>query len=147
MTTITYEKETCSRCNGSGSYSWCQRFGSTCFKCQGNGKQLTRRGKAAMKKVRQFLTDNYSTAVEDLTPGTKIKDSDGTYRTVEKVKTSGCVSIAKDGTHTNYIDVVTPKITIAVFPGHLFQCRPSVDQFNKELVPFARRFKGATINE
>ena len=80
-------------------------------------------------------------------PGTKIKDSAGTYRTVEEVKKSGTVSIQKDGKRINYVDVVTPKITIGVFPGHLFQCRPSVEQFNDELVPFARRYSGVIIKE
>lgn len=29
----------CTRCGGSGHYSYCQRFGTTCFKCDGNKLQ------------------------------------------------------------------------------------------------------------
>jgi hypothetical protein len=32
--------DTCSRCHGSGNYSYCQRYGTTCFKCGGSGKTL-----------------------------------------------------------------------------------------------------------
>lgn len=41
------ETETCSRCGGSGSYSWCQMYGSVCFKCRGRKVVFTKRGAAA----------------------------------------------------------------------------------------------------
>lgn len=41
------ETVTCSRCCGSGNYSWCQRYGTTCFKCGGRKAVLTKRGAAA----------------------------------------------------------------------------------------------------
>lgn len=31
---------TCTRCGGSGNYSYCQAYGTRCFKCSGSGKQL-----------------------------------------------------------------------------------------------------------
>lgn len=31
-------RETCSRCGGSGRYSWCQMYGDKCFKCAGKGE-------------------------------------------------------------------------------------------------------------
>ena len=42
-----FETQTCSRCHGSGSYSYCQQYGHKCFKCAGSGKTLTKRGAAA----------------------------------------------------------------------------------------------------
>lgn len=30
----------CSRCGGSGQYSFCPQYGTTCFKCQGTGRQV-----------------------------------------------------------------------------------------------------------
>lgn len=42
-----FETETCSRCNGSGSYSYCQTYGSKCFKCAGSGRVLSKRGAVA----------------------------------------------------------------------------------------------------
>lgn len=32
--------DTCTRCCGSGHYSYCQMHGTTCFKCSGNGMQM-----------------------------------------------------------------------------------------------------------
>lgn len=43
----TFEKEPCSRCYGSGSFSYCQRYGTTCFRCGGKKETLTKRGAAA----------------------------------------------------------------------------------------------------
>jgi hypothetical protein len=47
MKGLLFEHVTCSRCGGSGNYSYCQSYGTTCFKCRGSGAQLTKRGKAA----------------------------------------------------------------------------------------------------
>lgn len=44
---LLFENVTCSRCAGSGKFSYCQMYGSTCFKCHGDGKTLTKRGHAA----------------------------------------------------------------------------------------------------
>jgi len=44
---LLFESKTCSRCGGSGNFSWCQSHGSTCFGCRGDGVVLTKRGKAA----------------------------------------------------------------------------------------------------
>ena len=42
-----FESETCSRCGGSGHYSYCQMYGTTCFKCRGRKRVYTKRGAAA----------------------------------------------------------------------------------------------------
>ncbi|QWY83595.1 hypothetical protein [Rhizobium phage RHph_X2_26] len=34
------ERETCTRCGGSGNYSYCESYGHKCFKCEGTGKQM-----------------------------------------------------------------------------------------------------------
>jgi hypothetical protein len=44
-----FETTTCSRCGGSGNYSYCQMHGTTCFGCGGSGHQLTKRGSVAQK--------------------------------------------------------------------------------------------------
>ena len=56
------ETETCSRCGGCGRYSYCQRFGDTCFKCRGVGKVYTKRGQAAadfLKTLRRKRADQF----------------------------------------------------------------------------------------
>jgi hypothetical protein len=44
---LLFESKTCSRCGGSGKFSWCQMHGSMCFGCHGDGVVLTKKGKAA----------------------------------------------------------------------------------------------------
>jgi hypothetical protein len=43
----TLETETCSRCGGSGHYSYCTGYGTTCFKCRGRKVVYSKRGAAA----------------------------------------------------------------------------------------------------
>lgn len=44
---LLFDHETCTRCCGTGSFSYCQSYGTTCFKCHGNGVTLTKKGAAA----------------------------------------------------------------------------------------------------
>jgi hypothetical protein len=60
-----FESETCGRCGGSGTYSWCQMYGDRCFQCWGKGKVLTRRGAAAAAHLKQLR----SRPAADLKPG------------------------------------------------------------------------------
>ena len=53
---IIYETECCSRCSGSGHYSYNQMTGTRCFKCNGSGTQLTKRG-ASTKDLALSLTE------------------------------------------------------------------------------------------
>jgi hypothetical protein len=57
-----FERVTCSRCGGSGSYSYCQRYGSTCFKCAGKKEVLTKRGAAAALYMNNLLSRPYAEA-------------------------------------------------------------------------------------
>lgn len=41
------ETETCSRCGGSGHFSYCQMWGTICFRCKGKKITYTKRGAAA----------------------------------------------------------------------------------------------------
>lgn len=42
-----FESRPCGRCGGCGEYSYCQMYGTRCFRCGGDGWVLTPRGKAA----------------------------------------------------------------------------------------------------
>lgn len=41
----------CSRCGGCGNYSFCPAYGTTCFKCQGQGKVATKLTAKLLKTV------------------------------------------------------------------------------------------------
>lgn len=63
---------TCSRCGGSGEYSFCQMYGTRCFKCGGKGKVMSVRGKAA----NDYLIRLRSKPASDVRPGDRIKVCD-----------------------------------------------------------------------
>lgn len=48
------ERETCSRCHGSGHYSYNQLTGTLCFKCSGTKLQRTKRGEAVFRFLREM---------------------------------------------------------------------------------------------
>lgn len=60
-----FEHVTCSRCGGSGSYSFNLMHGSKCYGCNGTGYKLTKRGSAAQ----QFFHDLAKVKVSDLKVG------------------------------------------------------------------------------
>lgn len=53
MTIPILETQPCSRCGGSGEYSYCQMYGRMCFKCSGNGRQLTKRGRVVAAWIKE----------------------------------------------------------------------------------------------
>jgi hypothetical protein len=69
---LRLERETCSRCGGSGTYSYCQMYGTRCFKCAGRQEVLTKRGAAA----NAYLTKLRSKPASELKIGDTIL-SDG----------------------------------------------------------------------
>lgn len=57
-----FEHETCSRCCGTGNYSYNPISGSRCFGCGGIGYKLTKRGRAAqnfLNAMRQIPMENF----------------------------------------------------------------------------------------
>jgi hypothetical protein len=79
ITTPRLERETCSRCGGSGHYSYCQMYGTTCFKCSGRKEVYTKRGAAAL----DYLKSLRSRPASEVKVGDQIK--------VTSVTTSGQV--------------------------------------------------------
>jgi hypothetical protein len=146
---ITYEIKACGRCGGSGHYSYCQMWGTTCFKCQGSGKVFSAAAKKAKALIAAKRTELCGVAVADLKPGQKFL-KDGKVRTVVSVETEDGSKWrdSATGEWVNYTTVVTPKMAIGF-------CRPTdtVDVLpNKEqwdaLCAYARTIKkGVTVGE
>jgi hypothetical protein len=55
-----FESKVCTRCGGTGNFSFCPRYGSTCFKCHGAGDVLTKRGAATQKYLNELRTKKAS---------------------------------------------------------------------------------------
>lgn len=65
MGTPIFEHLTCTRCGGSGKYSFNMMDGTRCYGCNGSGYMLTKRGQAAQA----FLNNMRSRPVEELKVG------------------------------------------------------------------------------
>lgn len=64
-----FETKPCSRCGGSGHYSYCYSHGTKCFGCGGRGWQYTKRGAEAQR----FFADSLCVPASDVQPGMKIR--------------------------------------------------------------------------
>lgn len=104
--TTDLETQTCTRCAGSGHFSYCQMYGSICFKCGGLGWTLTKRGKVANEALRRMRSKPASELVagdvilyEGFTAGSLRVPSK--WHTVQKVEPDalnpGMLSIVCEG--------------------------------------------------
>jgi hypothetical protein len=64
-----FETEPCSRCGGTGRFSFCERFRDVCFRCGGNCVTLTKRGSVA----RKFFVDSCSRKASEIISGDRIQ--------------------------------------------------------------------------
>lgn len=69
MLNTVFEKQTCTRCGGSGRYSFNLKDRDTCYGCGGKGETLTKRGLAAAK----FLTASMKVSAEQIKVGDVIR--------------------------------------------------------------------------
>ena len=54
MASVNFERETCTRCGGTGKYSFNLKDGDMCYGCKGTGMKLTKRGAAAAAYAREI---------------------------------------------------------------------------------------------
>ena len=159
---IRYETETCSRCGGSGHYSYNQRTGTTCFKCLGAGLQRTKRGARARTAV-----ENYKDAIArkvariDLVPGDwlLIRGGGGRLlaRKVESIDSSVFSWKTDGGTKQTRVDiriVTTRPVESGFGPCRSFGGDATTIErlaFNADekiaILDYASTFKGATVTD
>lgn len=98
---IFYEVRTCTRCGGSGKYSFNLSMGNRCMKCGGSGVQPTKAGDNAKDIVRGQLRELFNTQAKDVKIGDRYLISLSKSSTVEKIdiKESGVLISTK---WTNY---------------------------------------------
>lgn len=105
--TYKYETQPCTRCGGSGHYSYCSAYGTVCFKCSGSGKQLTRAGDKARRKFEEVTRIAWSKPVAEVEVGDRVKShsNDKGWRTVVEP------GVSPDGSYTSN-GVVIPSVTV-----------------------------------
>lgn len=70
-----FETKLCTRCHGTGEYSYCAGYGTRCFKCHGAKVTLTKRGAAA----RRYWESLCSVPAKELKPGDTIEVTSVTH--------------------------------------------------------------------
>jgi hypothetical protein len=103
-----FETDICSRCLGTGEYSYNPRDGKRCFGCGGRKTRLTKRG-AAAKALWRTLN---STPLEHVKVGERILDSIRGWATVEAI-----TSNAVDQSSGRMFPVGDPRIDEALARG------------------------------
>ena len=121
-----FETKTCGRCGGSGHYSYCQRFGTVCFGCGGNGKEYTKRGKAAREYYQSLLP---AKAAKDLVAGDRFYHHP-TWLEVIALGPSTCHRIVNgQPVDDGYINIECKGILVAgVSPEHVYRVAPTAEQ-------------------
>lgn len=124
MTLTEWEKVDCSRCGGTGSYSFCTQHGSVCFKCGGQKQVLTARGAAAVA----WLAEQRKTCVSDLQVGMRVKVSGYSKPlTIKEISQSGSYCETANG-RKYYIDLVFAPITCGYFPESTVEAVPASEE-------------------
>ena len=80
----SFETTTCSRCGGSGKYSYNQYDGDRCFGCAGSGITFSKRGAKARTKFYESIQRH----VSELQPGMKIREN-GKWWTIKSIEHVG----------------------------------------------------------
>lgn len=92
--TITYEREECTRCGGTGQYpSAC--YNGLCLGCSGTGRKLTRRGKAAKAKIDALLNSLCAVRVDALAPGMRVRTTDASGKTRSSVRRGAIIKAVR----------------------------------------------------
>ena len=104
---VRFETTECSRCGGSGHYSFTPMYGTTCFKCSGSGTEMTRTGSKAHAIYEAAMTIPASEVKTGMVLFTDVKLSGRrTRETVETVGPSTTVSSTHaDGTPVEYLEL------------------------------------------
>jgi len=136
------EIATCSRCGGSGQYSFCYSHGTRCFKCSGSGAVYTARGLATLN----FLNALRSKPASEIKVGDIVREDFGcptssmsrAFGTVTEVKPSDCKRIVMvDGVRTEVengqlaITIVHPEhgsMTTHIPPTDMFRMKQTDEQ-------------------
>ena len=107
-----FESKTCPRCGGSGHYSYCQSYGTTCFKCAGAKEVLTKRGAEAQR----FFSALLCVPVAEVKVGDSVlcegipgftKSHFSKVESITPTDTSGCVSMTNGVETPQRTDLVT----------------------------------------
>ncbi|MFD9205921.1 hypothetical protein ACFVZM_06535 [Streptomyces sioyaensis] len=139
---IAFETENCSRCDGTGRYSYNPMHGRMCFKCKGAKRTLTQRGQAARKAYDDAVDMYCGVLLWEVVPGDVIWHTKANGR-------KGWVtvrSVRKDAHEPEHAALTTDgQGGLIPFETRVRLWRPEVlNEIRKDI---ARLHEGATITE
>jgi hypothetical protein len=153
---VTYDTTECGRCGGTGSYSYCQMYGSVCFDCGGRKVTLSKAGRAAKAAYDAFCKVRRMTKrADEVVVGDLIRSGSDPFRRVTEVHPSSCHGVLSDGTKIPYVDFTFNK-AISGPCGKCYSLSTPVStmvtvamtaEAQAEAFAFARTLKGATVTE
>ena len=127
--TQAYETKTCGRCGGSGHYSYCQMYGTTCFGCSGKGKVYTKRGMAALDYGKTLRTIKVKDVQVGMllyvnNAGCPFGGKSGWFTVTKSEMTDQCCTSKIDGVETKayYWNLETSQGGMFTFPESDVQC-------------------------
>lgn len=128
-----FETEKCSRCQGTGKFSYCEIYGDTCFKCRGKKLVRTKRGQAAFN----YLVELLSIEAIDLKIG-QVISYDGKKRVIKDIKKSegefkSLVNGVWQDDSKNRLNVIFDGLSVNCFNTTKFQRLASQDDIDKAL--------------
>lgn len=131
-----FEMQPCSRCGGSGWFSYCETWGRTCFQCgvvpkaQGSGRYLTKRGRAAYE---YYVTLLPTRRTSELQPGDVILDGNRKH-VVECAPVPTTSAIIRDGQRITegYVDIQCKGVCLCLVPeDQVYSIVPSGDELQQ----------------
>lgn len=112
---LKFERQDCTRCGGSGRYSFNQVDGDRCYGCGGKGVTLTKRGAAAHR----FYVELTSILASEVMVGMKLRGCGWkkfTVRTIE-TRSDGSLSFNNGGEGMkNFTWIVGPALKLQLLP-------------------------------
>src|SRR5690349_20778419 len=139
---VTFETTECTRCGGSGEYSYSPMYGTRCFKCHGGKRQLSRRG-AAARKAWDAVVETMARPVAEVQVGDKVKTSEG-WDTVVSIGRGGC-RYGKDRVESIDLRFAKVKTTYCMEQGST--AKVWSDEIYLAAVERVRKLAGATVTE
>ncbi len=145
---IRYETEECSRCGGTGSYSWNALTGSTCFKCNGGRIQFTKKGAKARKAVQALLDELTLTPAGEIVAGDRVQlQGRKGYALVESAERSPAGTLRSNGVDIPMVSWRFPNGTGYGMPvAEMIRRKPSNDQW-QQILDLASTLTGAELIE
>ncbi|MCP4552472.1 MAG: hypothetical protein GY834_10635 [Bacteroidetes bacterium] len=104
-----FNMQVCTRCGGSGEYSFCHQYGTMCFKCQGTGKMFTKKG----GKAYDFFLESQHKQMDEIKIGDYIYENKAWRKVtfigeseewMSKSDNKHYISIKTKYTHVHYPD-------------------------------------------